>query len=366
MKFSVSQTSLSTALAVVSKGLTSSTLPILSGIYVRAADGTLEFQTTDLSISVRHKIPANVDEPGAIVIPGRVLQNMVKNLAGGTVQVEERDRMVVISCGKAVFRLNTLAASDFPEFPEIAVSDSVELPRAVLSSMVDKVYKVTSKDKSRPLLQGILLTVENNVLRLVATDSYRLAVCDTHVETSSLQGSFEMIIPGAAFHDVLSLPCSSDVIFIGSTSSQVVFSFDNTTYVARRIEGTFPNFKQLLPTSSSTTVRLPLADFGGALRRASVIASTNPSIRFDVDADGQLVTLSAVSPEQGEVREEVGCEVVGNSLAIGLNYHYVADCIAAVSGKDEVTLELQDSARPGVFKSYDKINYLYLVMPVRM
>ena len=181
MKFTVSQSSLATALAIVSKGLNSSTLPILQGVYVRADEGALEFQTTDLNISVRHRIAANVEEPGAVVIPGRVLQNMVRNLPDAAVSFEEMDHVVVVSCGKATYRLNTLSANDFPEFPELAVSSQVELPRDVLQSMVDKVYKVTSKDKSRPLLQGILLTVEDNALRLVATDSYRLAVCDTNV-----------------------------------------------------------------------------------------------------------------------------------------------------------------------------------------
>lgn len=366
MKFTVSQASLATALNIVSKGLTSSTLPILSGVYVRAEEGTLEFQTTDLSISVRHRIAANVEEPGAVVIPGKILQNMVRNLPDAAVAFEDTDHTVVITCGKATFRLNTLSANDFPEFPQLAFDSQVELPREVLSAMVEKVYKVTSKDKSRPLLQGILLTVGDNSLRLVATDSYRLAVCDTSVETSSLEGSFEMIIPGVAFHDVLSLPSDSDAMVIGATPSQVVFAFGNTTYVARRIEGQFPNFKQLLPASCTTTVQVPLAEFAGALKRVSVIATGNPSIRFDVDADGQLVTMSAVSPEQGEVHEEINCEVAGETMAIGLNYHYVNDCIAAVAGKDTVTLELQDASRPGVFKSYDKINYLYLVMPVRM
>lgn len=366
MKFTVAQSALSTALTIVSKGLNSTTMPILSGILLRADEGTLELQTTDLTISVRHKIAANIEEPGETVIPGKMLQTLVRNLPDAAISFEEMEHTVVVRCGKSTYRLNTLSPRDFPDFPEYDLAESVELPKDVLAEMVDKVYKVTSKDKGRPLLQGILLTVENNTLRLVATDSFRLAVCDTSVETSSLEGAFEMIIPGTSFHDVLTLPTDSPSVLVGSAASQIVFVLGNTTYIARKIEGQFPNFRQLLPSSCNTSAQLPLEDLAGALRRVSVIASANPSIRFDVDADGQLITLSAISPEQGEVREEIDCAIEGQTLMIGLNYHYVQDCVSAVNGQKELTLELLDSSHPGVFKSYDKINYLYLVMPVRM
>lgn len=366
MKFTVSQSALSKAIAIVSKGLTNSTLPILSGILIRATEGTLEFQTTDLTISIRHKIPANVEEEGSSVIPGKILTNLVKNLDDAAVTFEGGERTISITSMKSTFRLNTLAPEDFPEFPTFALETSVELPCDVLTDMVERTYKVTSKDKSRPVLGGILLNVENNQLRLVATDSYRLAVCDTNVETSSLSGNFEMIIPGGAFHDALSMASTTGTILIGSTSSQVVFVSGNTTYISRRIEGSFPNYRQLLPSTCSTSVKISVADLAAALKRVSIIALANPSVKFDVDADAALLTLSAASNDQGEAHEEIGCEVSGGSLPIALNYHYVFDCVNALPTDSDVTLELQDSMKPGIFKSYEKINYLYLLMPVRM
>ncbi len=367
MKFSVSQSSLSKALSVVTKGMASnSTLPILSGIFIKAEEGVLEFQTTNLTISIRHRIAANVEEEGSTVVSGKILSNIVKTLPDAAVTFDGGDRTVSIECDKSTFRLNTLDAHDFPEFPQFALERSIELPSELLSEMVDKVYKVTSKDASRPILSGILLSVEENTIRLVATDSYRLAVCDSNTETSSSDEAFTTIVGGSTFHDVLTLPSMTDTIMIGTTLSQVVFSFGDTTYVSRKIDGNFPNYKQLLPASCNTAVKINVSQFAAALKRVSVIALANPSVRFDIDADGRLMRLSASSPEQGESSEFVNVEVEGEPMSIALNYHYVFDCITAASGEKEVTLELQSAMQPGIFKSYSKINYLYLLMPVRM
>ncbi len=366
MKFTVSQAALAKALLVVTKGMaTNSTLPILSGIYIRAHEGALEFQTTNLTISIRHKIAANVEEEGATVVSGKILTNIVKTLPDAAVTFEGFDRLVTITCDKSHFKLNTLDPSDFPEFPEFSFDRSIELPSELLGEMVDKVYKVTSKDTSRPILGGVLLTVEENVIRLVATDSYRLAVCDSTVSAVTDE-PFRAIVPGATFHDVLSLPGMTETIFVGTTANQIVFSFGNTTYVSRKIEGNFPNYKQLLPASCATSVKIDVEQFSAALRRVSVIALANPSVRFDIDPDGKLMRLSASSPDQGESTEYLNVEVEGDPIAIALNYHYVFDCVNAAPQKSGLTLELQSAVQPGIFKAYDKINYLYLLMPVRM
>lgn len=369
MKFTVSQAALAKALLVVAKGMaTNSTLPYLSGIYLKATEGTLELQTANLTISIRHQIAANVEEDGVTVVSGKILTGIVKTLpdAAVTFDMREGSRVMEISCSKSHFRLNTLDATDFPDFPVLELNRTIELPSALLSDMVDKVYKVTSRDNSRPILQGVLLSVEDNTIRLVATDSYRLAVCDSHVETSSSNEAFVTIVPGNTFHDVLALPSMTEQVMVGTTENQVVFSFGNTTYVSRRIEGNFPDYRRLLPAGCTTSVQLGSEEFGAALRRVSVIASSNPSVRLDADVDGKLVRLSASSPDQGESTEMLDAVVDGQTMAIALNYHYVLDCVAAVGSAANLTLELQGSMQPAIFKSYGTINYLYLLMPVRM
>lgn len=366
MRFTVSQSALASALSVVAKGMApNSALPI-SGICVRAAEGTLEFQSTDLVISIRHRIAAQVEEPGATVLPGKMLIDIVKTLPDEAVTIEGSGSTVIIDCAHSRFELNCLSASDFPEFPQFALERSVELPRDILSDMVGRVYKVTSRDNARPILSGILLTVEENLVRLVATDSYRLAVCDTNVETSTLTGEFKMIIPGSSFHDVLSVPSESGTILVGATENQVVFVFGNTTYISRRIEGNFPNYRSLLPDSCNTSVKVSLQPFQDSLRRMAVIARANPSVRFDVDPDGDLMTLSATSADQGYAREELTVTAEGQSMVCALNHRYVMDCINALSGVDTVDLELVGPDKPAIFKSYGAVNYLYLLMPVKL
>lgn len=367
MKFSVSQSALMRALAVVGKGMsTSSTIPMQSGVYVRAAEGMLEFQTTDLTISIRYRIQANVEEGGETVISGKLLTNIVKALPDAAVTFEGEGHTMRISCGRSTYDLHTLEAADFPEFPEVDLDQSIELPSGVLSKMVDKVYRVTSKDTSRPVLTGVQLSVAENTIRLVATDSYRLAVCDSNVETSSSAEAFSCIVAGSTFHDVLALPSMTDRLTIGTSDKQVVFDFGDTTYVSRRIEGNFPDYTRMLPRTCATAVTMKVEELAAALKHVSVIALSNPGVRFDIDPDGGLVTVSASSPDQGEATEEVGAKVEGESMRIGFNYHYALDCVNAVSQEDEVTLELQGPTMAGVFKSYSTINYLYMLMPMRV
>ena len=367
MRFTVSQSALSDAIAVVMKGIASaSTLPILSGVLVRATDGVLEFQTSNYTISIRHRIAARVDEEGQMVIPCKMLSNICKTLPDAPVSFELVERQVNITCEKSSFRLNTLDAGDFPEFPTFALERSVELPANVLTEMVNRVWRVTSTDKNRPVLNGVYMTVENNTIRLVATDSYRLAVCDTQVETSSLEGSFELNVPADAFNDALSITGGQGTITVGSTDTQVVFTAGNTTYVSRRIEGTYPNYKALLPQTCATTVKIDVEALSAALKRVAVVAQANSAVKFEISAETGTLSLSAISNDQDAANETVDVEVEGASGIIAFNYHYIFGCLNVLGREKEITLELQSYQQAGVFKSYDKINYLYLVMPVRI
>ena len=367
MRFIVSQSALERALAVVSKGIASqSTKPILTGVRIEAASGTVELQTTNEQISIRHAIAANVEEEGVAVVSGKILSNVVKNLPDAAIEVTGQGHTAEISCEKSHFRLNTLDPLDFPSFPSPDPDRQVELPSDLLSRMVDKVYRVTSKDTSRPILGGVLLTVEDNTIRLVATDSYRLAVCDTNTATEGIDAPFEVIVPGTTFHDVLTLPTMTETIQIAVSESQIVFTFGNTCYVSRRIEGNYPSYRKILPPSCNTTVAVGTTQLSQALRRVSVIALTSPSVRFDIDAEGGFMQLSASSPDQGEAHETVGVEIEGPSTQIALNYHYVLDCAQACPQDSELAIELLSPMHPAVFKNYGSINYLYLLMPVRL
>lgn len=367
MRFTVSRDALKEATGIVLKGIAStSTLPILAGVLIKAADGVLELQTSNYTISIRHRIAARVDEPGETVIPCKMLSDICKRLPDSPVSFTLEERQVVISCGKGSFRLNTLDPADFPEFPAFALERSVELPADLLSEMVGRVWQVTSKDRNRPVLNGVYMMVENNTIRLVATDSYRLAVCDTKAETSSLEGSFELNVPADAFNDALSITGGKGTILVGSTDTQVVFVSGNTTYVSRRIEGNYPNYKALLPSSCATSVKMSVQDLSAALGRVAVVAQNNSAVKFEVDVDAGTLSLSAISADQDAARESIDVEAQGESGVIAFNYHYIQGCLNVLPRDSEITLELQSFSQAGIFKSYASIDYLYLVMPVRI
>lgn len=367
MKFTVSQSSLLEVLNVVMKGIASaSTLPILSGVLVKAQDGALEFQTANYNISIRHRIAARVDEEGQTVIPCKMLANITKTLPDAAVSFEQVERQVSISCEKSSFRLNTLSVNDFPEFPTFALERSVELPVNVLSEMVGRVWRTASTDNNRPVLKGVYMTVENNTIRLVSTDSYRLAMCDTQSETSSLEGSFQLNVPSDAFNDALSIMSGQDSVLVGATDTQVVFTGGNTTYVARRVEGNYPDYSMLLPKSCATTVKISVDELSASLKRVAAVAQTNSAVKFEVSCEAGTLSLSAISSDQDVANEVLDVEAEGASGVIAFNYHYIQDCLNALSKEKEITLELQSYQQAGVFKSYDTINYLYLVMPVRI
>lgn len=364
MKFSVGQHALLTALSVVGKGMSgTSTIPLLSGIYLKVESGMLELQTNNLTISIRHRISANVEEPGEAVISGKLLNAIVKSLPDAAVVFEGRDRILAITCLSSLFRLNTLDAKDWSEFPEIEPSSTCELPSAILSEMIDKVYKVTSKENSRPILQGVLLTSAENTLRLVATDSYRLAVCEAYSASEPEAGDFTLIIPGTVFHDVLTMPSLTERILIGTTNNQIIFSFGDTTYISRKTEGTYPDYRQLLPKTYATAITVDPEQFFAALRRVATIAATMPIMRLDIDADAQTMRLSITTRDQGESVEYIPVQVEGGSMSLSLNHHYVAECLTSAPDREKILIELQSPTLPTIFKSTGKINYLYLVMP---
>ncbi|MDO5043718.1 MAG: DNA polymerase III subunit beta [Coriobacteriia bacterium] len=366
MKFTVSKDTLLIAVNTALKGIAaSSRLPILSGILLSAKEPYLTLQSTDLEISIQDKIQALIEEEGACVVPGKVFAQIIKSLPDANITFTLEDTVLLIDCERAHFKLNTMSADDFEEFPSYEINTSVQLPSQLLLDMVSKVKKAASTDKNRAILNGILLTVENNTVRLVATDSYRLAIADTNVETSSLESNFELIIPSNVFYDALSLAGEKEDVLIGETSNQIVFTFKNTVYIARKIEGNFPNYKQLIPEESATKLSVSNNDLVDALHRVSVMAGQATPVKFSIDAQNQTLTLYAQTPDQGGAKESIPAEIEGENMDIAFNYSYVQDGLS-YKDSESLDLELQSSLRPGIFKSYGAINYLYLVMPVRI
>lgn len=364
MKFNINKSELLNALTIVSKGASSrSTLPVLSGVYIKAHGGSLVMQTTDLERSIRYEVPALVEEEGAIVIPEKLLLDIVKQLPDAAVGFETFEGTVSVSCDQSSFVLKTLDAQDFPEFPTVDITNSIVVPFDAFCTMVKRVAKVVSKDQSHAVLTGALISTSEAGLKMVATDSYRLAVSE--IEFGGVQQGFEAIVSGAFLQEVASLPKTDDVIEIGLSQNQIVFTYQNTVFINRRIEGNFPNYKQLIPGSYATQTRFSTQELITAVKRVSLISSLSSPVKFDMNEAAGNAVVNTVSQDVGSAEVVLDCDVVGESTQIAFNHQYVLDGLASIP-TPEVYLETQSPLKPGIFKSAGEEKFLYLVMPVRI
>ncbi len=365
MRFSINQSEFQNAIAVVLKGIaTRSTLPILSGIYMEAHSDHLTLQATDLELSIQYTVPALVEEEGKSVFPGKLISDIVKNLPDAAVHVDAGEEGAIITCDTSSFSIKTLDAEDFPGFPHVDTQQRISIPFNQFSSMVKRVARVVSKDESRAILTGVLITLEGQTLKMVATDSYRLAITETTLDEASAEG-FQAVIAGSFLQELASLARTDGDISIALAENQIVVTYQDTVFINRRIEGNFPNYRQLLPDSYATRAKVNLDHLVSGVKRASILGQQSSPVKFSIDVGSQSIQLSAAAQDVGSAQETISCSGEGESVEIAFNYTYVLDGLGSVA-TDDVYLELQSGLKPGIFKSGEGENFLYLVMPVRL
>ncbi len=365
MKLSIAKSELLESLTIVSKGMSSrSTLPILSGILLSVSGGDLTMQATDLEVSVRHKSPSLVDEEGTTVVPGKILTDIVRSLPDAAVTLETAEGSLVIKCQQSAFTVRTLNAEDFPKFPEISVEKSVSLSSKVVASMTRMVSRAVSRDETRAVLTGVLFIIDGASVRMVATDSYRLAMAEKLLESPAGE-NVEVVIPGRALDEVTKIASSSEEIRIGISENQVIFEFGETTFVTRRVEGNFPNYKALIPKETESVVEIPTEELLAATKRVSLLALHNTPLKLSVQAEDQTLSLSAASQDVGDASEDLMVKVEGKDIEIAFNHAFFIDGLNSIPSEN-TRLELQSSLKPGLLKSSEEEDFLYLLMPVRL
>jgi DNA polymerase III subunit beta len=351
-------------LSVVGKGMSArSTLPILSGILISCEAGEIQLQATDLEVSVRRICAALVEDAGQAVLPGRLLTDIVRNLPEAAVTIETEADTAHIRCQQSSFTVRTLNASDFPKFPQVIVEQTVSLPAGVMISAVKRVSKSVSRDETRATLTGVLVVVEGPSLKMVSTDSYRLAISEVILEGETRDG-LSVVIPGKALDEVTRLASESQVITIGLAENQIVFEFGQTTFVTRRIEGNFPNYKQIIPKDSATTIEVPSDELIASVKRVSLMALHNSPIRLAVNVEDQTLSLSATTQDVGDASEDLPVKVEGVDVGIAFNHSFLMDGLSS-AGTETVTLKIKDHEKPGLIESGSEEGFLYVLMPVR-
>lgn len=365
MKFSINKSELQNAISIVLKGVsTRSTLPVLSGILIEAAGDKIILQATDLELSIQYSAAALVEEDGKAVLPGKLFSDIVKNLPEASVHVEAQDERAFITCDTSSFSLKALNYEDFPGFPSVDVHQRIEIPFTQFAAMVKRVSRVVSKDASRAILTGVLVTLEAGQLRMVATDSYRLAVTEAPMSDATAD-EFQAVIAGSFLSEIASLPKTESPVTIALADNQILVTCEDTVFINRRIEGNFPNYKQLIPESYVTRALIDVDRIVAGVKRASLLGSSTSPVKLDLNVASQTVQISAASQDVGSAQETLPCEIEGEDVEIAFNYSYVLEGLSSVAG-DKVYLEVQSSLKPGIFRAVAPENYLYLVMPVRV
>jgi DNA polymerase-3 subunit beta len=367
MKVSVARGELLDALTVVTKALSSrTTLPILAGVLLSAEGSDVVLQSTDLEISIKDRVSALVEGAGSVVVPGRLLAEVVRSLPEAKVDLETTSfDKITVTCAEShsSFSLKTLSADDFPKFPEVGDEKKVTIPAQTMLSMTKQVTRVVSRDESRPILTGVLLVMEGDTIRMVATDSYRLAIREEKLD-NPVSEDIEVVIPGKALEEVPKLAADAGDITMGVAENQVVFEFGRTVYVTRRLEGTFPNYKPLIPKEGQTTLKVDRGEFTDAVKRVSLLAQHNAPLRIEVKPEENTLHLSAKTPDIGDAEESLMVEAEGQPVEIAFNHSFLVE---GMSTADEETLEFVASGplERGVFRSVGSTRFLYLIMPVR-
>ena len=364
MKITCSREELTQKLAIVSRGVSTRTaVQILGGILLNAEGGQLTLAATDMELSLRASLEAQVEGEGAVVVPGRLLVELARLLPEADVTIEQRadEGVIHVSSGSFESRLNTFTAEDFPRLPDAESLERHAVDRDALLETIARVGRSASRDESRPVLTGVLVRFEPGKLVMAATDSYRLSVKETPLEGSVPE--LEAIVPARALAELARIGQGAEQIELGVHENQVVFGVDGVWLTTRRIDGQFPNYRQLIPESFDHEVPLPRDEVLDVVRRIAVMAQRNSPLRLRF-AEGQL-TVSARTQDVGEAEESLPVPFGGEPLEIGFNAEFLRDGIESVTG-ETIRFRLISPLRPCVLQAEGADDFLYLIMPIRL
>jgi DNA polymerase III subunit beta len=363
LRITASKDELVQALGVVSRAVSTRTsVQILSGILLEAQDGELRLAATDMELSLRANVQAQIEGDGSIVLPGKTLADIVRLLPAEEVAIEHRPSEAVahVTSGSASYTLHMYNPEDFPRLPELDAMQTFSVDRESLLETIHRVARAASRDESRPVLTGILVSFAAGKIVMAATDSYRLAVKETEIGGSAPE--LEAIVPSRALQELARIASSGDTVEVGVHENQVLFSTDGAWLTTRRIDGQFPNYRQLLPEAFEHELTIPRVELLEVVRRAAVMIqrATPLQLRF---AAGEL-TVIARTHEVGESKESMPIGFTGETLEIGFNADFLRDGLELMDG-DDVRFKLISPLRPAVIQG-EGDDFTYLVMPIRL
>lgn len=348
MKINISQSELNNALNVVSKGIsTNSTIPVLSGLLLRATNNKLIIESSNLEFSIKSSINANIEAEGEIVVPGKLFSEIIKNLDDAIVRIEKEDNKCVVMCERSSFSTSIYNSKEFPKFPELQINQKINIPYSIIKNMVKKVIKSIARDDSRPVFTGILLEVNKEKIRAVTTDSYRISIAEEKIIIPDNVEEFSVIIPANFLNDACSVGTECEDFEIGINDSQVIINIDNYSFVNRKIEGSFPPYERLLSFQPENYVLINKAQLMAGIKRVSLMKSKEDSqaITIYVNNENNLLELSYNSDESGAAKEIIQARNFGRDLQVSYSITYLMDGLSSIPN-DDIVMGLTTESKP--------------------
>lgn len=370
VKFRCERDVLAEALTTAGRAATSrtGTLPVLEGLHVSVAGDELSITGTDLDMAIKIVTEVGGIADGAVVVPARLSADAVKSLPAGAVEfaTDAETDTVTISAGRSQFSLRSYNVDDYPA-PVDPAADAVTVESAVFSDALRQVVRAASSDEARGVITGVLIAAEDDTVRMVATDSYRLAVRDLP-DAGMLGHGQKVLVPHRALNELQRLIGSGKdgqqlVVRLGARHA--TFEVGKAQLTTRLIEGDYPNYRNLVPSSSPNELTVGKEALLEALRRVRIMAQRDASSAVRFTLGGDVATLAVRDQDYGNVVEEIDVKYDGEPLVVGFNPDYLMNGVDAIDA-DEITIGLRDPVKAVVLRGVGKPDYLYLLMPLRV
>ena len=344
---------------------TRSTLPILAMVLLTADENGLHLAATDLEVSVRLHLEAQVEKAGSICVPARTFADLVNTFSPEQVALSLKKDKLEVTCGKSKAALNGVPGSEFPPFPQTLPEQGFALPAQGLKSLLQQVVFAASSDNSRPTLTGVLLVIEDRSLTLAAADGFRLSESRLALDAPTGQ-NLRYLVPARALAELSRLLGEAEQVTLAPTHNkgQIAFCLPGCTLVSQMIEGSFPDYQQIIPKRHDVRAVLPTASLHTACKQAEIFARENGKTARLVIKPGML-EVSGHSTESGSTGSTLEAEVTGPELEIAFNVAFLREALQSMR-TPSIAIEAIAANSPGVFKPVGEEGYLHVIMPMHL
>jgi len=368
MNFIIEQSVFHNALKKVNRAVSkSNTLPILSGLLLKGAENkNLQLVSTDLEIGIELEIGADINQTGNIVLPANELSNIIRELPAEPIhiKVNQDNYTAEIQTSNSHFKLNGFNPEEFPSLPEVEKNYNLKINSDQLKNIIDRVKFSCDKNNSQPGLTGALLSIKENEIIMVATNTYRMAYCKKDID-HEIGEEIRNIIPVNSLNELSNLlgDYEDEEVNVIIDNSHIKFYFGDLILTSRLIEGKFPNYQQVMPNDFNNLIRIEKDSLLKAVKRASLIAKLDSGV-INLKFTNDKLIIESVNSEKGHAHEEVNIEMDGGEQNINIDVNYLIDVLKIIS-EEEVKLELIGPLNPLTVKEADNEDFIYLIMPVR-